>query len=509
ENLIDKQKYYLSTVHQQTRRLLGLVNQLLDFRKAESGHLKLKVANGDFVEFTKEIFLSFEEVAESKNILYQFNVSQREMPMYFDRDNMEIVLCNLLSNAFKYTSGNKIVSLSLKQYAYHEEKPQFPKGYCELVVEDTGQGMSPDILDRIFDRFYQIVNTNSAKLIGTGIGLALVKNIVELHTGKVLAQSKIGQGSKFTVQLPIGKSHFTKEQLIPEYRGAEHESHYQAKFIKHRIKSSVLLPDHISNKNNHSQLLIVEDNLEIRSFLVEIFEKDYVILEASNGREGLEILSDHVPNLIISDLMMPEMDGLTFCRQVRKMEKTTHIPVILLTARTATVFQVEGFQSGADAYITKPFQPAIIRAQVKGLLTSRQRMRESFAKKITLQPTDIEITSHEEEFINKMIQQVEENLDNDDLNRNFLAQSMAMSPSSLYRKLKSLTGFTTNAFIRSIRLKRGAQLMRDTQLNISEIAYLVGFSDLKYFRRCFRDQFDMNPSEYIENQDLLGNDSSE
>ena len=504
ENLIDKQKYYLSTVHHQTRRLLGLVNQLLDFRKAESGNLKLNVAKGDFVKFTEEIFLSFKEVAESKNILYQINVSKREIPMYFDRDNMEIVLCNLLSNAFKYTPENSIVSLSIKQFADHEAKPHFAQGYCQITVEDTGQGMSPDMVERIFDRFYQVVNTTSAKLIGTGIGLALVKNIVELHKGKVFAQSEIGKGSKFTIQLPMGKSHFTKEHMIPEFRDSEHKSHYQADFGKHSLNSNTPVTEN-NKESDHPQLLIIEDNLEIRSFLVEIFEKDYVILQANNGREGLDMLSDHLPNLIISDLMMPEMDGLTFCRKVREMEVTAHIPVILLTARTSTVFQVEGFQSGADAYITKPFQPDIIQAQVKGLLTSRERMREFFVKKITLQPTDIEITSHEEEFLNKLIILVEENLNNDNMNRGFLSQSMAMSPSSLYRKLKSLTGLTTNAFIRSIRLKRAAQLMRDTQMNISEIAYLVGFSELKYFRRCFRGQFDMNPSEYIKNQALLGN----
>ncbi|MEO1451772.1 MAG: response regulator, partial [Bacteroidota bacterium] len=343
-----------------------------------------------------------------------------------------------------------------------------------------------------FDRFYQIANTDSAQIIGTGIGLSLAKSIVDLHDGEIFAQSKIGKGSTFTIRLPLGSDHFMQDQLIPFFQDSEHESHYQDNQVALAAEN---LAETVAKK--HGLLLIVEDNTEIRAFIRKIFEADFQIMEASNGLKGIQQLERQLPDLIISDVMMPEMDGITFCQQVRENEQTAHIPVILLTARTSTVFQVEGYHSGADAYVSKPFQPAILKAQATGLLARRLKLKEYFSKKVTLQPTEIDITSEEEQFLHHAIQVVEQNLENESFSRDLMADALSMSASTLYRRIKALTGLTTNAFIRSIRLKRAAQLIRDSHYNISEIAYIVGFHDLKYFRKSFKNQFGLKPSEYL------------
>jgi YesN/AraC family two-component response regulator len=331
-----------------------------------------------------------------------------------------------------------------------------------------------------------------------------VKNIVELHKGKVFAQSEVGKGSKFTIQLPLGQSHFSSEQVIHDFKNSEDESHYKIRPSVMR-NTNIAFPDVSVEKMKNEKLqrlLIVEDNPEIRSFIKETFVKHFNILEAENGQVGLNLANKYIPDLIISDVMMPEMDGITLCRYIKENDNTAHIPFIVLTARTGNVFKVEGYHSGADAYVTKPFHPSVLRAQVDSLLISRKKMKEYFGKMITLQPRDIEISSLDAKFLTKVLNLVEDNLDNESLSRDFLASSMAMSPSSLYRKLKSLTDLTTNAFIRSVRLKRAAQMMQNTQYNVSEIAFEVGFNDLKYFRKCFRDQFGVNPSDYIHENSL-------
>lgn len=506
ESLGHKSKNYLMTIRYQTNRLLGLVNQLLDFRKAESGHMQLQVAEGNFVHFAREVFLSFREMADQNAIDYRFETTHAEVPLYFDRDKMEIVLCNLLSNAFKYTPSHNRITLTIRWVGPVQDthSPHLTEGCCEILVRDSGEGMPPDLVEKVFDRFYQVVNTDSVKLVGTGIGLALVKNIVELHKGQVQVRSEAGKGSAFTVRLPMGRTHFTDEQIIANFKNSEDQSHYRT------VAPGLSFPPEPGRTRvgqDAGHLLIVEDNPEIRAFIRRIFDDRYTVSEAENGQQGLEVAVEQMPDLIISDVMMPVMDGLAFCKHIKEDDRTCHIPLVLLTARTSTVFQVQGYHSGADAYVTKPFLPSVLKAQVGSLLLGRQRLKEYFGKTITLQPTDVEITSQDEQFLHKVMQLVEDNLDNDNLSRDFLAQSMAMSPSTFYRKIKALTGLTINAFIRSIRLKRAAQLMRDSQLNISEIAYQVGFNDLKYFRGCFKEQFSMTPSEYIQNQDLMSEGS--
>ena len=490
-----KLKDYLITIHQHTQRLSKLVNQLLDFRKAESGHMKMEAAKGNIVKFSHEIFLSFQELADRDRIDFRFEPDQEEIPLFYDRDKMEIVLCNLLSNAFKYSPTGGRINLSIRQIP---ESSFFSQGHCEISISDNGPGMPEELIAKIFDRFFQIANTDSVKMVGTGIGLSLVKNIVELHEGQIKVSSEVNEGSTFSIFLPLGRAHLSDKQLISEFKDSEHPSHYQPanNFTSSTPENHPLV--YPANESERVKLLVVDDNLEIRTFIRKTLELDYQIIEAENGIQAIEASNEKLPELIISDVMMPEMDGLSLCRHLKENEKTAHIPVILLTARTSTVFKVEGFNSGADAYVTKPFNPKVLKAQVSSILQARKKLKEYFSKIVTLEPTNIEITSFDEKFLNEIIALVENNLTNDLLSRDFLAQSMAMSPSTFYRKIKTLTGHTTNAFIRSIRLKRAGQMMHDSGLNISEIAYQVGYNDLKYFRTCFREQFGMNPSEYVD-----------
>ncbi|PHN04555.1 hybrid sensor histidine kinase/response regulator transcription factor [Flavilitoribacter nigricans] len=506
DSLQGKSKSYLVNIHHHTQRLLALVNQLLDFRKAESGNMELKAAPGNFVAFAQEVFLSFQPMADKKSIDFRFEAQPEALHLYFDRDKMEIVLCNLLSNAFKFTPAGKQITMSIRRSTCERivGTSAFPDGCCEISIKDNGIGMSPDLVEKIFNRFYQIANADSAKMIGTGIGLSLVESIMQLHQGKVEVRAEPERGSEFTLYLPIGSHHLSPDQILPHFKNSEDQSHYppEKEVAEPQVQEEQLLPPPNGKVHAPATLLLVEDNARIRDFIRSIFCDHYQVLEAENGKIGLQMARDDAPDLIISDVMMPEMDGINFCKQIKEDERTSFIPVILLTARTSNVFKVEGFHSGADAYVTKPFQPTVLRAQVAAMLDARLRLREYFSRKVTLQPSDIEITSEDEQFLKKAIQVVEDNLTNEDLGKDFLAQAMAMSPSSLYRRIKSTTDVSINAFIRSIRLRRAAQLLRNTQYNISEISYQVGFNDLKYFRKCFRKQFGKNPSEYA-GQELM------
>ena len=493
-----QQKQFLSTLHYNSQRLLKLVSQLLDFRKSESGKMKLQAAEGNLVNFTKEIFLSFRELADSKFITYDFKIEEDSLLLSFDRNKMEIVFCNLLSNAFKYTpKGGEINLLIVKNV---EPNSDFPEGYVQISVEDNGLGMSEELLDKIFDRFYQVANTDTVSVVGSGIGLALAKNIVELHKGKILVESKPNMGSTFSVRLHLGQSHFSEDQLNKNYVKSDNPIHYRPEKL---LKDRFVVPESNLGNDSFPTLLIVEDNPEIRIFIKTIFESEFKIEQAVNGEDGLIKAKKCIPDIIISDLTMPVMDGLTLCAKLRSLEETLQIPIILLTARTSNVFQEKGYGSGADVYVTKPFHPAVLKAQVEGLIQSRVKLKEYFSKRITLQPTEIEITSLDEKFLERAIKVIEENISNSNLNRELFASEMAMSPSTLYRKLKGLTGYDTTLFIRSIRLKRAAQIICKNNNSISEVAYQVGFNDLKYFSKCFKKQFGVIPSKFPKKENLM------
>ncbi len=477
-------------VHHHSQRLLRLVNSLLDFRKAETGNMKLEVAEGNIIPFINEVVLSFKEMELKNNIMMTLHSDQDEILLFYDRDKMEIVLCNLIANAFKYApEGSKIdISISV------DEKRNPPN--CEILVADNGIGMPSELVDKVFNRFYQITMTNSLKVVGTGIGLALVRNIVNLHNGEISVKSELGKGTEFKILIPQGRDHFNPSDFIPNFKDSEHSSHY----ISDHPNVEFTAPAPVSCDDKEAPcILVVEDNKEIRKFVCAVLSSRYKVLEAENGKVGLEMAFLHLPDLIVSDIMMPLLNGINMCTLLKEDQRSSHIPVVLLTARTGNVFKVEGYSSGADAYITKPFNSEVFLAQINSLLVTQKRLAKHYGKIITLQPSEVKITPLDEQFLMKSIKIIEDNLQNDQFGAEFLASELAMSSSTLYRKVKALTGGSVSIFIRSVRLKRAAQLIsKDSSFNVFDIAYEVGFKEVSYFRKCFKKQFGMAPTQYSE-----------
>lgn len=481
----DTRRNYHHLIHRNAQKLLQLVNRLLDFRKSESAHFTLAAIQADFIPFAHEVFLAFQHLTHEQRITYSFDSAADELPLYFDPEKMEILLGNLLSNAIKYSDQGDEVNLRIRT----------SEADCILEVADTGRGMRPEEVDLIFDRYYQIAHTESSRIIGTGIGLSMVKTIAALHHGTVEVETEINKGSTFIIRLPLGKTHLHADQILDNTQTGEDIEQYvgPAPVPYAPTNSEEPAPNHPLS------LLIVEDNPEIRTFIHTIFAKNFRIQEAANGEEGLAKLKKNLPDLIISDIMMDKMDGIALCTRVKEDADTAHIPVILLTARTSNVYQVDGLSSGADAYITKPFNAQVLQAQVDSLLKSRAALKTYYTNRITLGPKAIEVDSEELVFLEQLISIIEENINEEYLTAEYLAGQMAMSHSTLYRKIKSYTGESINSFIRSIRLKQAAQLLTDSEMNISEVAYRVGFSDVDYFRKCFKKQFGVTPSGFVGN----------
>ncbi len=471
----------LSVIEKNANRLLNLINQLLDFRKAEYGLLQLNVSKGNIVRFSKEVHLYFNEMAKSKGIKYKFKNSEEEILFPFDRNKIEIVLCNLLSNAIKYcTSGDKITI----EVAKKDE-------YCILSVKDTGLGMEADYLDKIFDHFYQIKSAESTEMIGSGIGLSFSKKIIELHHGSIEVKSQINSGTEFIIKLPLNLN-YKEGEIDTNFINTDNIKAYETKWNENQIET-------LSINTKENTLLLIDDNQDILDYLKDILSESYTILMANNGDEGFKIASNEIPDLIVSDVMMPGKDGITLCKELKSQIITSHIPIILLTARSSTVFEIQGLQTGADDYITKPFNPTIIKARIANLLENRKKIRALLLNKIQFEPTLTEIekdTNTESAFIHRAIVLVENNLQNSSFSIDNMVDELNMSQSTLYRKIKSLTGLSLTSFIRSIRLKKAAHLILIDDLNLSQIAYEVGFNDYKYFKISFEKQFNCLPSKY-------------
>jgi len=483
ENLPQKVYKNLSYIDRNTNRLLNLINQLLDFRKADHGLLKLEAYQGNFVRFSKEVFLYFKEAAKAKDIHYKFKSDQEEILFPFDRNKMEIVLCNLLSNAIKYTeSGGKIIL-----------KVNSDSNYCTISIKDTGIGMNAEDVNKIFNRFFQIKSAKTARMIGSGIGLSFSKKIIELHYGSITVNSETNTGTEFIIKLSMNPN---------LYEGSINENFINSDNIKgYKTIETVNTTENLSINTKEHSILIIDDNLEILSYLNDILSDTYSIIQADNGETGFQKASSEIPDLIISDVMMPGKDGITLCKELKSQITTSHIPIILLTARTSTVFEIEGLKTGADDYVTKPFNAKVIRARIESLLENREKLREHLLNKVRFEPTASEVESDsdtENAFIHKAILLVENNLDNASFGIENMVDELFMSQSTLYRKIKSLTGLSLTAFIRSIRLKKSAQLILSSDLNLNQIAYEVGFNDYKYFKTSFKKQFNCLPSQYKE-----------
>lgn len=483
------QKKQLHLIQRNAKRLLNLVNQLLDFRKMEVQELKLHSRSGDVIKFIKTVSLSFMDMAEDKSIGFVFDSEADSFITSFDHDKIERILFNLISNAFKFTpSGGRIsVLLNIAEDALNADFR-----LLEINVIDTGIGIPKEKHAEIFERFYQDDVPESLINQGSGIGLAITREFVKMHNGEITVESEPGRGSCFKVilSLPVLQS-LTAEPALDEIIDDEGQN-----FIAAEIKDRPVNPSD-AGKNKKPVVLLVEDNEDLRFYLKDNLKNIYVITEASNGREGWQkALSQH-PDIMVSDISMPEMNGIDLCRKIKSDKRTSHIPVILLTALTGEEEQLKGLEIGANDYMTKPFNFVILQSKIKNLLSLQETFKRTYKKQIDVQLPDVAVESGDEKFLRSAVDYIERNIANPDLSVEELSRQMNMSRVSLYKKLLLLTGKSPVEFIRSIRLKKAAGLMANSQMTISQISYEVGFNTPKYFAKSFREEYNMLPSAYI------------
>jgi ligand-binding sensor domain-containing protein/signal transduction histidine kinase/DNA-binding response OmpR family regulator len=475
----------LSMVKTNTGRLMRLINQLLDFQKQETGSVKLKLAEGNLVELLKEIVFSFSEFANTRHVGLSFKSEVENVPVNFDRDEMEKVFCNLLHNSFKFTPGGGEIKISVSQ----EETPG--QGFAKIVLEDNGIGIPAEDLPKIFNRFFQV--ENGVNESGFGIGLALTKGIIDLHNGTITVESK---------EAEIGQHGFTRFILCLPLTSSTATSPIETFINNHTLPINDIEAIESAKKeiptNDQHLILLVEDNIEIRNCLKTILGSKYQILEAGDGEEACELALNNLPDLIISDIAMPKKDGIEFVRQLKSDERTSHIPIILLTARGAMDHHIEGISTGVDDYITKPFHTQILQLKIENLLASRERLKEKYHRVVTIEPHHEEVEDPDNKFLNKLLTLLEEHLSKPDFNVSRLVAEIGMSRPVLFRKVKMLTGLSVIDLIRSTRLKRAEMLLKQKKMSISEVAFTVGFNDPKYFSKSFRAQFGKTPSEYLD-----------
>lgn len=476
----------LVNIHRNTLRMKRLITELLDFRKQEQGFEKFKYSKQDIYSFLEEIYLSFKEYARGKQINLEFLNKDRNLEAWFDVVQLEKVVYNLLSNAFKYTSAGGTVSLSVQEY----------ENSVAILISDTGVGIAGQNLDKIFDRFYQVDSPDNQK--GTGIGLALAKGIIEAHKGKISVRSLEGEGTTFVVELPLGDSHIADSQKVAP-------PDIDSSCISGLTLYSVNMPPDVTEDENvayepegeRSKILIVEDNEELRNLLVRLFSRVYAVYEAEDGAEGLERTKEIQPDIVLSDIMMPRMSGIEMCRKIKSNFDTSHIPVILLTAQTAEEYTMQGLKMGADDYVTKPFNVKHLFMRCNNLVNSRKLLQKKYAKQMDNNVDILATNSADHQFMEQCVACVEQNLDNPDFDVNMFAQAMNTGRTKLFLKIKGITGQTPNDFILNIRLKKAQMLLKqmDTK-TISEIAYEVGFNSPSYFIKRFRELFGVTPAQY-------------
>lgn len=479
-NSSDYQKSRYNLIHQNASRLLNLVNQVLDFRKAQAGELKLKVSKTDILAYTRNIFDSFKELAYNKKITLNFVSEEENITGWIDTDKYDKILYNLLSNALKFTNkyGSVDLFIRLKDGA---------EGVLIVEVSDNGIGIPIKSQEKIFKRFYQVTNSQEHNT-GSGIGLSLVKSLVQLHKGSIKVVSTPGKGSIFTVEIPMDRSFYSnKEAFDYVIKNDIPDSHLPEKSAKKIIQNTEL----------KQKILVVEDNTELRKYLVDYLSDYYKVYEAENGAEGLKICRQIKPILCVTDVMMPVMDGLEFCKELKNDDFISHIPVVLLTALAENQDKVKGYDIGADGYLVKPFDPSLLKTVIENIIKSRLELKSKFSGEVESKVGLLTHSPIDEEFMVKVTNLINDNMSELDLSTEFLCDKLGVSSSKLYRKIKELTDLAPNEFIRTIRLKKSAELLKTKKYNVSEVTNLVGFNDPLYFSRCFKKQFGFPPSKLI------------
>lgn len=496
-------KTYLM-IYRNAQRILRLINQLMDIRKLDKGQIFLKFRETDIVGFINDVMTTFDYLARKKKIRFTFEHDMPELKVWIDLNNFDKILMNILSNAFKYTPEEGEVQVALTTGKDPTRKDAL-KEYFEITVTDSGIGIDKSKIERIFERFYQIDNDVTQSNFGTGIGLHLSRSLVLLHHGIIFAENRTDtSGSRFVIRIPLGAAHLRADEL--------ESGESNIKMVSAPLKSQIspvlsVVQDEqhaeeekVVKPKTHQKVLVVEDEEEILTYLKNELSDEYRIQTCTNGKEAYELMLVDMPDLVISDIMMPEMDGLTLCRKIKQNTNINHIPVVLLTAKSKPEDRLEGMDTGADGYIVKPFNTDLLKSTIANLLLNRRMLRNKFSG--TQQQEDkidkLQMQSGDEKLMEKIMKVVNEHLADPDLNAELLATEVGLSRVHIHRKLKELTNLSARDFIKNIRLQQAAKLLaEDKKLTISEVAYATGYANLSHFSNSFKERYGMSPKDYI------------
>lgn len=510
EPLTPSARKLLTVVHNNTERMLRLVNQILDFRKIENKKMKLLLEKTDIIELLQKVMGNFHLIAEEKNINFRLQTDKESIHCWIDQDKVEKIIFNLLSNAFKYTPANKSITV----YAHTT------KDKVVISVADEGIGIDPKKQQTLFQRFETLVNNNILQP-SSGIGLSLVKELIELHQGNIQVNTETGMGSEFIVTLPLNQKVYegkeNTEFILSDAPSTHNQKQDKHKIISKTSEKNVILQEKMEEKDTDNNtdrypisVLVVEDNAELRNFLNDILSGTYKVIEATNGQEGLEQALQHVPDFIISDVMMPVMDGLDMVKAIKAHRDVCHIPIILLSAKSSLDDRISGLEQGIDDYITKPFSSTYLKTRIKSLLHQRKQLQELYLEQwsdqkkenpvptllVEVEPERPQIVPFDEVFMKRVMEIMHNQMDNSKLTIDEFAQELGMGRTVFYQKLKSIVGLSPIDFVREMRIKRAKQLMETGEYNVSTIAYMTGFNDPKYFSKCFKKKYGVSPSEF-------------
>jgi AraC-like DNA-binding protein len=479
------------TIRRNAERILGLINQMMDLRKIDKGQMQMHMCETELVSFLSDIYTLFTQQAKSKNIQFLYDRDTQDLPVWIDRDNFDKIIVNLLSNAFKFTPAGGQIVIRLTHDAQH----------ATISIRDTGPGIPENKMAQIFQRFYQAPVSVDERNFGTGIGLDLTRSLVELHYGTIEVHNNKGEkGCEFVVTIPLGYAHLKPEEIVDEMP----EETPVASLVDDNEMPEVIdeqtdVAPELPKAGRRQRLVIVEDDEEIRGFLEGELSADYHVTTCSNGREGLSEVLRTIPDLVISDVMMPEMDGNTMCSKIKSNSSTSHIPVILLTAKSRDEDQLEGLEMGADAYVMKPFNMDILRRTIVNLIHTHQMLRLKYGRNDQLeeQVDQIKMKSPDEQLLDRVMKVINKNIGNSDLSVDAIADEVGLSRVHLHRKMKELTGQTPHDFIRNIRLKQAANLLASHNMNITEVMYACGFNNAASFSTIFKKFYGMSPRDYM------------
>jgi signal transduction histidine kinase/DNA-binding response OmpR family regulator len=496
-----EQKKTFSLMHRNSQRLLLLISQILELLKLESMKLKLKASRQNLIPFLKGIIASFELLAEQKEVALIFHTDKENIPLYFEPDKIAEVMCNLIMNSLKYTPPGGQVRVSVSQ---------LPANSVEISVHNTGPEITMDQTTWIFDRFYQLNERFEHFFKGLGIGLFLAREYIKLHHGTIHVNSAPGKGTEFVIRLPKGKAHLKSDEIeeppvstAAKVTGSKISQRYAYMVRLEREEKEKNQPDSGNIPSNEKEIqdrdivLVVEDNKDMRSFIKTLLtEEDFMVAEATNGRQGIDRAKEIIPDIIISDIMMPDVDGYRLCRELKQDIKTSHVPIILLSVKYTEAEITRGLETGADDYITKPFNMEILLTRVRNLIKQRRQLQQRVQWETVMHSAELGLSSLDNTLLKKIQKTIDKNLSDPDFGLEELADALYMSRASLYRKVRNLTGQSPNKFIQSYRLKRSLDLLKSNAGNVTEVAYQVGFSSSAYFTKCFKEKFKRLPSEF-------------